>query len=217
MAWSFIPVLLSKFIKQARGVDVKQFDWENFYKHTKDAQPWGYLMKAASLVPTKGKALDLGCGAGRDTRYLLQEGFEVIAVDADPHAMAILATFPQGRLRAVQSRFEDFTFEPEYYDLINAQFALPFIPKERFHEVFAHLKASLRPGGIFAGQFFGLHDQWNTPESPMTFFSREQAKEELRDLEVLDFREIDEDGHTADGSPKHWHVYHIVARKPANL
>jgi tellurite methyltransferase len=29
-----------------------------------------------------------------------------------------------------------------------------------------------------------------------------------------EFEEEDEDGATALGTQKHWHVYHIVARKP---
>jgi hypothetical protein len=36
----------------------------------------------------------------------------------------------------------------------------------------------------------------------------------LRGLEVIEFKEEDSDGHTADGTPKHWHVFNIVARKP---
>jgi len=77
-------------------------------------------------VPQKGRALDLGAGAGRDTRYLLQQGFHVTAVDNDPQAVAMLRSFPEEKLQVVQAAFEDVAFET--YDLINAQFALPFFP-----------------------------------------------------------------------------------------
>jgi tellurite methyltransferase len=192
---------------------MRLFKWEDFYKLTKDRPPWPLLVRAVSLLSHKGKALDLGCGAGRDTRYLLEQEFYVTAVDSDPHAVALLADFPQGHLRAVQSTFEDFEFET--YDLINAQFALPFIAKERFHEVFARAKQSINAGGIFVGQFFSIHDQWNTPGTPMTFLTKEQAEEELRGLNTIEFREEDVDGHVADGTPKHWHVFHVIARKEA--
>ena len=48
----------------------------------------------------------------------------------------------------------------------------------------------------------------------MTFVSREQAQELLDGLEVEMFEEEEDDGVTPRGKPKHWHIFHIVARKP---
>ncbi len=210
------------------------FDWGRFYGVTKDAEPWPLLMRAAALAPSAKRALDLGAGAGRDTRYLLRHGFQVTAVDADPRAVALLAAVPEaespGRLHVVRSSFDAFDFAT--YDLINAQFALPFVPRDRFAGMFARLKAALSPGGIFAGHFFGVHDAWNTSgtaltfETPdgavtyptaghaMTFHTRPEAEALLSDLETIEFTEEDADGHVADGSPKHWHVFHVLARRP---
>lgn len=191
---------------------MKQFDWETFYRFTNDSPPWPLIVRAVSLLPHKGRALDLGAGAGRDTRYLVQQGFQVTAVDSDPHAVDILRSFQEGNVQVVQASFEEFAFET--YDLINAQFALPFVPQRWFREVFARVKRALNPGGMFVGQFFGIHDQWNTPEHDMTFLTREQAEAFLQDLDIIELKEEDMDGHTADGSPKHWHTFHIIARKP---
>ena len=66
---------------------MKHIDWETFYSLTKDSPPWPSLVRVVSLLPQKGRALDLGAGAGRDTRYLLEQGFQVTAVDRDPHPM----------------------------------------------------------------------------------------------------------------------------------
>ncbi len=188
-----------------------EFKWKDFYNITKDRPHWPLLEQAVSLLARREKTLDLGCGAGRDTRYLLEQGFYVTAVDSNPHAIALLADFPQDHLRAVQSSFDDFEFET--YDLVNAHFALPFVPEEHFHEVFGRVKRALNAGGIFVGQFFGVNDEWNTPENRMTFFTREQAEDELKGLKVVEFREEDVDSHVADGTPKHWHVFHIIAQK----
>jgi tellurite methyltransferase len=96
---------------------------------------------------------------------------------------------------------------------MSAQFALPFIPRQRFPDVFVRLTAALTLGGVFAGQFFGVHDQWNTPDHAMTFLTRAEAETLLSDLDNIEFTEEDTDGHVADGSPKHWHVFHILARR----
>jgi SAM-dependent methyltransferase len=192
---------------------MKEFDWAMFYKHTRERPPWPRMIRAASLVTHRERALDLGCGAGRDTRYLLEQGFQVMAVDADANAMAILATFPQEKLQAVLSSFGDFVFES--YDLINAHYCLPFLPREQFFAFFGKIREALNPEGIFVGQFFGIHDQWNTEEraAAMTFLTREEALQALEGLDVLEFEEEDVDSVVADGSPKHWHVFHSIARK----
>jgi tellurite methyltransferase len=190
-------------------------DWSNFYRLTKDNPPSPLLTRAIERAPGKGRALDLGAGAGPDTRYLLEQGFEVTAVDADPGSVAILSALPNDRLRVVQSRFEDLDFAAAGpCDLINAQFTLPFVPRDQFAAVFARLKAALAPGGVFSGQFFGVHDQWNTSDRDMTFLTRAEAESLLSDLETIELTEEDADGQIADGSPKHWHVFHILARRP---
>lgn len=188
--------------------------WSDFYEKTRNNPPWPRLVRAVSLLGRAGEALDLGCGAGRDTRYLLACGFHVTAVDREAASLAALANLSTDHLRLVQSSFEDFAFES--YDLVNAHYALPFTNKEQFPAVLARLKASLRPGGVFAGQFFGINDTWNTPESAMTFLTREQARSQIAGMEIVEFEEEDEDGTTALGEQKHWHIYHIIARKPEN-
>jgi len=187
-----------------------QPNWEAFYHVTKNSPPWPRLVRAVSLLGRTGEALDLGCGGGRDTRYLLAQGFTVTAVDTEAASLAALEDLPRERLHLVQSTFEDFSFTS--YDLINAHFALPFTHKEQFSAVFARLKAALKPGGVFVGQFFGVNDTWNMPETKMTFLTSEQAHAQLAGLELVEFEEEDQDGMTARGEAKHWHVYHIIAR-----
>ncbi|GCE12420.1 class I SAM-dependent methyltransferase [Tengunoibacter tsumagoiensis] len=189
--------------------------WDQFYELTRERPPSEGIIRAVSLLGQTGDALDLGCGAGRDTRYLLSQGFEVTAVDRETTALAELSSFSNEHLHLVQSAFEDFTFAT--YNLINAHFALPFMAREQFSAVFTRLKASLKPGGIFVGQFFGIHDEWNTHENNFTFFTREQALSELDGLQIIEFEEIDADGRIASGTPKHWHVYHIIAAKERRL
>ncbi len=195
----------------AKPVD-RDHGWETFYQYTKDSPPWPLLTRAAALLPHGGAALDLGAGAGRDTRYLLSHGFEVTAVDADPASVALLSALNHDRLRVVHSTFEELALTPRTYDLISAQFALPFVSPRHFPAVISGLCAALKPGGIFAGVFFGPNDEWNTSGRDLTFVTREETEGLLRGLELIELREEDADGHRADGSPKHWHVFHILAR-----
>jgi len=200
------------------GEEVEMRVPDEFYRITRDQPPWPLMIRAASRV-NRGEmaptALDLGCGAGRDTRYLLAHGFHVTAVDESEAALAYLRNLPSERLRVVRASFEDFAFDAGAYDLISAQFSLPFIRPDAFPGVFARMKAALHPGGIFAVQFFGVNDQWNREGRPMTFVTRHEAEALLSGLDTLAFEEEDKDGTIADGSPKHWHVFHSIARRPA--
>ena len=155
-------------------------------------------------------------GAGRDTKFLLEKGFTVVAVDKDSRATEYLADLPKEKLKVVVSLFQDFTFEVDKYDLINAQFSLPFTNRDVFNEVFIKIKNSLKSGGIFVGQLFGVNDDWNkSTTTKTTFHTKQQAQDLFSDMELLKFIEKDYNGTLAYGTPKHWHTFHILARKRA--
>jgi hypothetical protein len=118
---------------------------------------------------------------------------------------------PGARLETRVARFEDADW-PET-DLVNASFTLPLCPPEAFARVWARIVASLRPGGRFAGHLYGDRDSW-VGRPGMTFFTRAEAEALLAPLEVELFREEETDGVTPRGSAKHWHIFHVVARKP---
>ena len=68
-----------------------------FYCEPKDYFPKKYntnpvhseVLEAVGIVPA-GKALDLGCGQGRNALFLAQHGFDVTAVDQNELALEIL-------------------------------------------------------------------------------------------------------------------------------
>ena len=57
------------------------------------------------------------------------------------------------------------------------------------------------------------YQQWGSPRS-MSFHPREDVLALLSDFDIEHLDEVDEDGATAVGDAKHWHLFHIVARKP---
>src|SRR5580704_13494205 len=118
---------------------------------------------------------------------------------------------PPDRVTFVLSRFEDFEFPKNAYDLVNAEFTLPFINREHFAPVFAKLLNSVSGGGIFTGQLFGINDSWNVENSGMSFHTRAEVEALCRDFELVQLEEEDHPGTTKLGEPKHWHIFHIIA------
>jgi tellurite methyltransferase len=176
--------------------------------------PRPLLMRAAALADPKDHALDAGAGALNATKYLLSAGFaHVTALDSAPASQQVAAELPPEQVTFVLSRYEDFSYPADTFDLVNAEFSLPFVRRDSFGSVFARLLGSVKPGGIFTGQLFGLNDSWNTPESGMNFHARDEVERLLRGFDIDELEEEDHPGKTKLGEPKHWHIFHILVRK----
>lgn len=187
-------------------------DWSSYYDQTRDGPPRPLLIKALEYVSHKKRAIDIGGGALRDTRYLLHEGFDVTVIDKSPWLTEEAAAIHSERLHAYVTTFEDFDFGEKQYDLAAAMFSLPFNRPETFNNVFSSIKQSLVPGGVFCGQFFGINDTWANKET-MTFHTKQQVEELFEDMDVIQLNEKEENGRTAAGISKHWHVFHVIAKK----
>ncbi len=188
--------------------------WKTYFENTKDSKPRRLLVEAIGHVKEKNEALDLGSGALNDVRYLVSLGFKhITAVDHEPIAKDIIKHFPSDIVNYVISTFEDFEFTKEKYDLVNAQFALPFSPQDTFEKLFDSIIFSLKPGGVFTGQFFGIRDEWNTGDKNRNFHTKEDAEKLLSKLKVVAFKEEENDKPTASGVMKHWHIFHFIAIK----
>ncbi|HKW54544.1 MAG TPA: class I SAM-dependent methyltransferase, partial [Stellaceae bacterium] len=97
-------------------------------------------------------------------------------------------------------------------DLVNASFALPLCPPERFPALWARIERALAAGGRFAGQLFGERDEWRG-EPGITHHTRADVERLLAGFSVEMLTEEESDATTPYGKPKHWHLFHIVARK----
>ena len=173
----------------------KDKKWNNFFEKTKDAAPRKYLVDAIQYVDDKKLALDLGAGTLRDTRFLLEQGFEkVIAMDGEEMFEDFAKEINDDRLETCVSNFEDFDYKENTYDLINAQYSLPFMNKEYFDVVIEKIKKSLKINGIFVGTFFGDKDGWNNKTSRTeNFQTKEEIEMMFEDFEILELLEKEED------------------------
>ena len=189
-------------------------DWKEYISKTKTQPPADLLIKAIEECDNKDLALDLGPGAFNDTKLLLKSGFKkVIAVDIAEEGLEFTKTLKNENFEFVNSTFDKFRFQDHKFDLINAQFSLPFNPPATFNKMFEKLKASLNPDGIFCGQFFGKRDSWNHEKSSLTFHSLTDILMLLTGMEIIELEEDEKDRAPVIGDIKHWHIYHLITRK----
>lgn len=187
-------------------------DWAEFYEITKNKPPSKLLVKTLECVKDKNKAIDIGGGALKDTQYLLSLGFDVTVIDKDELMAAEAKKIKSDKLHSFVSSFENFNFPKNQFDIASAMFVLPFNPPDTFNTLLNNIKNSLTGGGIFCGQLFGSRDQWSN-RTEMTFHTDEQARKLFSSMEVIYFNEEENDGTTANGTPKHWHVFNFIVRK----
>ena len=138
----------------------------------------------------------------------------MLAIDAEAEAIARLekrADLPQRRkLETRIARFEAAEWHDA--DLVNASFSLPLLAPEDFAACWQRIVRSLKPGGRFAGQLYGERDAW-AGRPGIACLSRAEAERLLSGLAVELFDEEESDAVTPRGRKKHWHIFHIVARR----
>ena len=195
-------------------------NWATHYEKIKSQglPPSATLLKALSLFCAEKSsaefALDLGCGTGIDTLELLSKGWNVIAIDKQADALHLFrqnafSSFDD-RLKLIHGAFESVDLPT--VDLINASFSLPFCSPENFEDLWERITNAIKPEGRFAGHFLGLNDSWAT-NGEMTFLNKQQVHHLFDSFSIEWIEESEKDGKTISGKGKHWHVFHVVAKK----
>jgi SAM-dependent methyltransferase len=193
---------------------------------TRDAPPREQLMRAITLCKGSAgrRALDIGCGPGKEVAELLRAGFRVTAIDPYPSMIELTQTLVRerepaaaARLQLSQARLEDFAAQlpASAFDLVHAGFVLPFIATADFERTFAALLASVAPSGVFAGQFFGPDDEFvkTSPQGSMTSHAAAEIPRILGGFQLVEHEEVNRSGFIGRGRAKWWHVHHVIARK----
>lgn len=93
-------------------ISVSKFGPKGYFSDYEDWAP--YTKRALEFV--KGRVLDVGCGAGRCSLYLLKEGFDVTGIDNSPLAIRVCKL--RGLKKAKLIAVEDANFKPNSFDTI---------------------------------------------------------------------------------------------------
>ncbi|WP_030595643.1 class I SAM-dependent methyltransferase [Streptomyces anulatus] len=186
--------------------------WDEFYGDRSKPVPFFVDKPDESLVSyvdrgliTPGRALDLGCGPGRNTHALASLGFDVDAIDLSQAAIAWAEE--RAEVPGTEARFHcgdafvltaDGAAAAGPYDLIHDSGCFHHLPPHRRISYLALLDRCLAPGGHFALTCFAAGEGGMGSELPDEELYREGSlggglaytSEELRDI-FSDLTEIE--------------------------
>ena len=189
--------------------------WKKFIE-TKRAnpEPQPLLVEALSFVQNKDTVLDIGAGPLIDAEYLLKKGFrEVVSVDPDSTSAEVAENIADKGFVFHNTHIEAYSFPAAYFDMVSAQFVLPYMKEAVVQKVLKRIHDSLKPGGVFTGHLFGENDSWNTPEDFRMYTSLKKTREMLQAFDFVVLREEEKDTVSRLGKPKHSHKIEFIVTK----
>lgn len=123
---------------------------KDFYNRTINADVQDLYQKFLKHVPEQGRILDAGCGVGRDSKFFLSRGYEVLPFDGSLE-MVKLTSGLLGK-NALHMLFQDIHFSGEF-DAVWANASLLHVPYVNLREVIEGFHKALLPSGILFASF----------------------------------------------------------------
>lgn len=167
-------------------------EWDTRYAATEtmwSTEPNSFLVaKVEGLRP--GRALDIGCGEGRNALWLAEHGWDVTAVDFSQ--VAIDRGRGWARQRGLTVGFEvvdvvDYSPQPAAYDLVIVFYLQ--LPHDEVRQVIRHAVAGLAPGGtllVVAHDLGNLEHGYGGPPTAEVLYTADLVTDVIESLDVIE-------------------------------
>jgi tellurite methyltransferase len=179
----------------------------------------------AAHPDSKGTALDLGCGEGRDSIFLARHGFKVTSVDRSQAGIKKLAAIAREHGLPIVTVVEDVAahrIEPSAYDMICLVTILDHLSRQDSARVSRRVCEGLKAGGVVFAEVFttkdpgfaGGKDASETAEFVCNYFEPGGLRALFSSLQIEFYEEKDEMD-TSHGPPHRHNVAVLIARRSA--
>lgn len=157
---------------------------DDFYKSTVNVEFTIMQEHFSAKLKNGSSILDFGCGSGRDTKYFLEQGYNVEAIDGSAELCKLASEYTGIKVKNI---FFQNLSETDKYDGIWACSSILHLPVEELTGVMLKMAVALKKNGIiytsfkygtFAGERNGRFFTDMTEETFAKFLTR------IDDLEV---------------------------------
>ena len=134
----------------------------------------------------RGRALDIACGQGRNSLYLAERGFEVVAMDIS--AVALNEARKQAELKQLRTDWRQTDLEAVRLDEAAYDLIVNFNYLQR--SLIPHIKRAIKSGGHVVFETY-LIDQIaiGHPKNPDYLLRHNELLEHFREFRILCYRE----------------------------
>lgn len=123
---------------------------DEFYRGTVNVDFTATQERFLAKLKKGSRILDLGCGSGRDTKFFLERGYDVEAVDGSAELCRLASQYTGVRVK--QMLFEELS-AVDQYDGIWACSSILHLPIDKLYEVMQKMATALKKNGIIYTSF----------------------------------------------------------------
>ena len=165
--------------------------------------------KFLKLLAPQTQILDFGCGSGRDTKYFLEQGFQVTAIDGSAELCKFASALTG--IEVKQMFFQELS-EFETYDGIWACSSILHLPYAELQDVFLKMvKATKNDGVIYTSFKYGDFEGYRY-ERYFTDMTEAKFAEFVKDFPEIETEELWVTGDVRPGrSAEKW--LNLILRK----
>ena len=123
---------------------------ETYFEQTVEANLQVVYDEFLSRIPTKSYILDFGCGSGRDSKFFIENGYKVKAIDGSIEMCKLASKYINQDVEYM--KFEELD-EENVYDGIWACSSIVHVEKEKLPNILNKMIKALKQNGVIFVSF----------------------------------------------------------------
>jgi 2-polyprenyl-3-methyl-5-hydroxy-6-metoxy-1,4-benzoquinol methylase len=181
-------------------------------------EPNAFLVTQKQLLKPGMSCLAVADGEGRNGVWLAEQGLDVLSVDSSSVALDKARKLAQKRgvtMRFEQADLAAWAWGDGRFDVVAAIF-IQFAPPGLREQMFAHIKRSLKPGGLLLLQGYTprqLEYKTGGPSQAENLYTEPMLRDAFADMDILHLREHDDVIHEGAGHSGMSALIDLTARK----
>ena len=161
----------------------KYYQW--YHKRTFYIDPSPFLDPVAGVLPENAVLLDVGCGSGRDLKWLKARGFTVCGFEKSK-GLAKLARENSG-CKVIEGDFEIFNFATLSFDAVLASGSLVHVPHAKLPAVLGNIIQCLPATGsiIYISLKYGSGTQTDSRGRTFYLWTEEELNKIYHEMDLM--------------------------------
>lgn len=177
-------------MKQYNTLDYYNKNAKLYFEQTVEGDLKENYDKFLSKIAKKSYILDFGCGSGRDSKYFMEKGYKVKAIDGSIEMCKLASKYIDQNVECM--KFDELN-EENTYDAIWACSSILHVEKKELPSILSKMIRALKPNGVIFTAF-KKGDGYEIKEGKYyNFLTKEELEQILnninQNIKIIDYFE----------------------------